>query len=192
CYQEKNIFLRGGITNKFSYIDGSIAVGEGVGAAYDGECAAINPKIILCDDVFLNVKLMKQIKFLSKTMYGDDNLFTLNDKHHFLDYLKMTRVMTDVRSPSLKAFMVRNHIAQPPKRLIDNTKNIFRRHKESIVHNIEEVNAQAQLVRELYSGEELDQKNKQIEKILSKYQWLKDYHNRECEKLSWVNEFKID
>ncbi|WPC30957.1 hypothetical protein [Acinetobacter towneri] len=26
CYQEKNIFLRGGISNKFSYIDGSIAV----------------------------------------------------------------------------------------------------------------------------------------------------------------------
>lgn len=192
CYQEKNIFLRGGITNKFSYIDGSIAVGEGVGAAYDGECAAINPKIILCDDVVSNTRLMKQIKFLSEKMYGDDNLFTLNDGHHFLDYLKMTRVMTDVRSPSIKDFMVRNNMVILPKRLIDNTRNIFRRHKESIIHNMEEVNSQAKLVREKYSGEELDQKNKQIEKIRSKYVWLKNYHNQECEKLSWVNQYKIN
>lgn len=191
CYQEKNIFLRGGISNKFSYIDGSIAVGEGVGAAYDGECAAINPKIILCEDVVSNKKLMKEIRFLSKAMYADDNLYTLDNGHYFLDYLKMTRVSTDVKSPSIKAFLVRNGMLKLPNLSIENAINIFKRHKEAILHNIEEVNIKSGKIQKEYSGEELDHKNKQIEKILDKYNWLKDYHNRECEKLSWVHEYKI-
>lgn len=192
CYHEKNIFLRGGISNKFSYIDGSIAVGEGVGAAYDGECTAINPKIILCEDVVSNTSLMKQIRFLSKTMYGDDNLYTLDEGHYFLDYLKMTRVTTDVRSPSIKDFLLRNGMIKLPNRVIENTKNIFKRHKESILHNLQELNIQINLIQEKYSGDELIKKREQVQSVLSKYNWLKDYHNKECAKLPWVQEYKID
>jgi len=191
CFQEKSIFLRGGISNKFSYIDGSIAVGEGVGAAYDGECSAIYPKIIFCEDVVSNTQLMKEIKFLSKTMYADDNLFTLDQEHHFLDYLKMSRVVIDVRSPSIKAHLAKQKLFSVPTPNIKNCQNIFKRHKEAIIKNIQEVNCQKELALKKYTGTELIDKNEKIDKILLKYNWLKDYHNRECTKLSWLNEYEI-
>lgn len=192
CFLEKNIFLRGGITNKFSYIDGSIAVGEGVGAAYDGERTAVNPKIILCEDVISNKKLMGQLKFLSKNMYGDDNLYTLDEGHHFLDYLKITRLTSDVRAPSISSYLKRNGLISLPRDNIDNTISIFKRHKESIIHNIEELDKQKKMLSKKYSGDQLIKEINKIDYVLKKYEWLKKYHNRECLKLSWVEEYIIN
>lgn len=194
CYQQKNIFLRGGITNKYSYIEGSFAVGEGVGIAYEGEMAAKNPKIILCPDVVENKPLMKKIKFLSKLMYGDDNLFTFDDSHYFLDYLKFTRLSADVRTPIIKMNKLEANRAYM-NGMVKHAKKIFSTHKIAIVNNRNEIQKSFDEVELLLSSTPDDKmllKHKEIlVKTISKYEWLKNYHNQECVKLSWVDEYVI-
>ncbi len=176
CVLEKKIFLRGGISNHYSYIDGTFAVGKGVGAAYLAESKkAIYPRVVLADDVVENTKLMKAISWLSNLMYETD-LIVDDNGTRYLDFNRFGVVTLDARSQN--KFVIQNAITDPEayKESIFHQGGILKVYKEAI---------EFQINKALEIKESMDPEEQKLYKSLrEKYIWLSNYHNNSCEHFS--------
>lgn len=172
CILEKKMFLRGGISNHYSYIDGTFAVGKGVGAAYVAEAyQAKYPRVILADDVVQNTKLMKSINWLSNTMYNT-SLIVDDNGTNYLDFNRFGRASVDADSnnPFVVKNACANHILY--KENIDLEGGYLRVYKEAI---------EFQITKALLLKDSTDnQTQKLYNSLRDKYIWLSNYHNRSC------------
>lgn len=154
CLKEKEIFLRGGISNKFSFIENNFAAGEGLIEAYETEAKISKyPRICLAESVSNNENLVVAFNFIVKQIYDVESFLKEENGVYFLDYLK--------------------HNICEPESLFSQyfLKNaFFQVHKESIIKKIQEC-------YDLIKIEQDEGKLKELNKILDKYLWLKNYHN---------------
>jgi hypothetical protein len=185
CFSEKGIFLRGGISNKYCYIKNNFAVGEGLIEAYLGESKyANNPRIVLHPALENNAELMEKIEFISKKMYSGRSLIQKDaDDLYFLDHLgyAITTIDTDIPMISALARTKPIHYASLCKSVSDYT----RRHADAISRKFSDLNEKlSQLAPE-------SEEAKVIKSVISKFIWLKNYHNSKIDKHELLSKYKI-
>ncbi len=155
CMVEHNIFVRGGISDKFCLIKGNFAVGEGLIEAYQIESQiARNPRICLSSSIMGNRILIDNFNLLTKTLYKKDSFLKLDeDKQYFIDYLL-------------------HNITEPEQsRLQKTTKHkFFETHKKTIEYHLETIKEKITLAND-------ENVLNSLNKNLKKYKWLKNYHN---------------
>lgn len=176
CALEKKIFLRGGVSNDYSYINGNFAVGKGVGSAYIAETQAKYPRVILAEDVIKNEKLMISIDQLSKMMYKVSFIKDDGDGVKYLDFNTFGRITLDAKSGN--PYVIKNAISNP-----DNYKEnilfeggMLRAYKEAIEFQIKKAL--------ILKNTTLVSEQKLYKSIKEKYLWLSNYHNNSCEEFS--------
>lgn len=173
CFTEKGIFLRGGISSKYAYIKDNFAVGEGVIEAYLAESEiAKNPRIVMHPNIRENNKLIEKIELLSKLMYGGKSLIQSDPKdgNLFLDYIGYTISSSSLKSAAVARAALINPIGLIAQKAV--TKNFIQRHSEALKRKIDEITENLERVE---TGSKEQEK---IERVLSKFIWLKEYHNR--------------
>jgi hypothetical protein len=173
CFTEKGIFLRGGISSKYSYIKDSFAVGQGVIEAYLAESSiAKSPRIVLHPNIEENKKLIEKINFLSDAMYGGKSLIQRDSQDGilFLDYIGFALSSSDLKSQSVARAAALDPLRFAAQRVV--TDNYVRRHYEALGNKIQEMTS---TVNKLDAGSEEHEK---MLRVLSKFIWLKEYHNR--------------
>lgn len=160
-WEHKKILLRGGISNKFSYIENEFVVGEGLIEAYKLESkdnGAIYPRIILSKDITHDNKFMETLKKNSKSLYKTDKNIITKDKqddYFFLHYFNLLQNQEQ------------NHL-----QIKESNKKFYSFHKEAI--------------EEMKIFMDSQEGKKDFEKIKAKYNWIKSYHNENV-----PNEYKI-
>lgn len=166
CLTEYGIFLRGGVSNKFCEIESNFIVGEGLIEAYETEREiAKYPRISLAKSVTDNIGLLEAIRFLEKNMYDSKPLARKdNDGTYFIDYLAYAlspnpKLSTTPRS----AHSILNEV--------HTAATILRVHKENITKSIDKYNRSRQ------TQIENNESTEKVERIISKYNWLKNYYN---------------
>lgn len=173
CFTEKGIFLRGGISSKYSYIKDSFAVGEGVIEAYLAESSiAKSPRIVLHPNIEENKKLIEKIFFLSDVMYGGKSLIQRDSKDGvlFLDYIGFALASSDLKSQSVARAAVVDPVSFLAQKAV--TENYVRRHYEALSAKLHELTSRLEAMEAGSEGRE------KILRVLSKFIWLKEYHNR--------------
>lgn len=176
CALEKKIFLRGGISNDYSYIKGNFAVGKGVGSAYKAETQAKYPRVILAEDVVKNEKLMKSIDLLSDMMYSVSFIKDDGDGVKYLDFNTFGRITLDAKSGN--PYVIRNAINNPENyaETINSEGGMLRAYKEAIEFQIKK----ALVLKDSTLSEE----QRLYKSLKEKYLWLSNYHNNSCEEFS--------
>lgn len=169
----KGIFLRGGISNKYCYIKDEFVVGEGVIEAYQAESEdAKYPRIVFSKSVFENKKLLSAYKMLDKGMYNESGLLTQDsDGIFYINYLNYAITSLNVNLPP----KTRHSYESSPfyKKQQEFTLAFIHNHQNMIKRKIKE------------------SKNNNDNRVLSKYLWLKEYHNTTVKNHS-LNNFIID
>jgi len=157
----KNIFIRGGISNKFSLVEDEFVVGNGIVEAYNIESKISKyPRIVLGDDIVNDKKLMQEMKFLSKLLYNRNYIVTKdNDGYFFLNYLNAKLGQLDYKS-----------INPEGKYMLGEVLVFLTLHKKAILKNVKSIKN---------SNKDPEKK----EKILKKYYWLIKYHKSPSDKL---------
>lgn len=172
--EKEKIFIRGGISNKFCDISEQFAVGEGLIEAYNLESKfAIYPRILLSKEISSNSKIMNGLKIIAKRMYNGNYLIKKDtDDYFYLDYLTFKLSQSDKNSQAIKVALKKQNISGSElsqQQLI--TMQIVNIHKEIIENNIKKLNKK---IMNSTDVKDLEKNNK----ILQKYEWLKEYHNR--------------
>lgn len=176
CASEKKIFLRGGVSNNYSYISGNFAVGSGVGSAYIAEMQAKYPRVILAEDVVENIELMDVIHKLSNLMYGVSLI--KDDGKKYLDFNCFGRITLDARSNN--RYVINSATTNPEKykESIRYEGGVLRVYKEAIEFQINKMlllkNSENLKEQELYQS------------LKEKYLWLSNYHNNSCDEFSRI------
>jgi len=173
CFAEKGIFLRGGISNKYCYIQENFAVGEGLIEAYQAESKfAKNPRIVLHPEIVKNSKLMDKINLLSNLMYGGKSLLEKdNDDLYFLDHIRYVLSTTDLSIPMIARSASRNpfgYISQ-----CQTANSYLTKHADAIKKKIQEIEEEIKAATSNSQTSEIEQ----LRKVADKYYWLRDYHN---------------
>ncbi|MGV0964908.1 hypothetical protein [Empedobacter falsenii] len=154
CLKEKNIFLRGGISNKYCFIKDNFAFGEGLIEAYKTESQiAKYPRICLSNSVIENSKLIKCFEYLCEKIYFYDSFIAEENNVFFLDYLAHNIYdipQTEEGGMATLAF--------------------FKIHKDSIINKLNEINFK------ISNSHTVEETNKLI-KVKEKFEWIRDYHN---------------
>ncbi|TMP88543.1 hypothetical protein CWC05_03680 [Pseudoalteromonas ruthenica] len=167
CFSTKGLFLRGGISNKYCYIRDHFAVGEGLVNAYKAESVlAKHPRIAFSPDVIDNKELMKEINNIGNLGYGGNQIIKEDeDGVFYLDYLNFELSLFDKNCKSAAATGY-----DPAKiKALRSTQFYFESHSDAIKRKLVE----------LYNEKESKgEDTKSIDKIISKFEWLKSYHNR--------------
>lgn len=173
CFTEKGIFLRGGISSKYSYIKDSFAVGEGLIEAYLAESSiAKSPRIVLHPNIEENKKLIEKIFFLSDMMYGGKSLIKRDSEDGvlFLDYIGFALASSDLKSRSVACSAVIDPVGFLAQKAV--TENYVQRHHEALSAKLHELTSRLKTMENGSEGYE------KISRVLSKFIWLKEYHNR--------------
>lgn len=169
CFSQRGIFLRGGISTKYCYIQNEFAVGDGLICAYKAESnLAVHPRIAFSPEVLQDKELKESITQLSNIMYGGNNIIIRDsDGVYYLDYLgyNLSIVNLDIKMVSDSA------IANPSKYLfsLETTKIFCYKHSKAIENKLVELEARKPSLPP-------DQINN-LQKVIEKFLWLKDYHN---------------
>lgn len=168
---QKGIFLRGGVSNKYAMIHGQFAVGEGLVEAYEGESKfAKHPRIILHPAVASNAALMRKIEFLSEAMYSGHAPLEKDqtDGLYFIDYLGYAASTINTDIPMIAEY------AKSGLRFKGHQQQVhvyFAQHAKALVAKLSECQAKVD------SAGSDKEKSDEL-KVLSKFEWLKAYHNR--------------
>lgn len=153
CLKEKNIFLRGGVSNNFCYIKDNFAFGEGLIEAYKTESKkAIYPRICLSDSVTNNSKLIEAFETICKMIYKAQYIRTENNIS-FIDYL--THNLNETQQSMTQIYVIIS---------------FFKVHKEAIENKLLEINLKIE-------SEKDEDKLKSLNRVKDKFNWLKNYHN---------------
>lgn len=172
CLSDKNILIRGGISNKYCSIRDNFAVGEGLIDAYNSESTrAIYPRIVLSENIINNHQIIDSFDMIASKIYKTDSFLKHDgDNVYYLDYLKLPiRMVFTTMLGDLKALST-----------IDSWLNI---HKEKIEEKLKEIDLKIQ-------KESDEDKIKFFNKIKNKIVWLKDYHNESIK--GAIPKFKIE
>lgn len=170
CFHEKNVFLRGGISNKYCYIKDSFVVGEGLIEAYKAESKiAVYPRIAFAADVTNNKNLMAKIEYISNIMYGGNQLISIdsNDNVAFLDYLGFQLATVDISDSKIQQ-QVLNHREWFDKHL-NIVETYIKEHASKIEDKLQELHNKRSSLSKIKKAE--------IDKVIEKFEWLKSYHN---------------
>jgi len=172
CFTEKNIFLRGGISNGFCAIKDGFVVGEGLIDAYIAESKkAKNPRIVLSERTASESKIMSSVQDIANEMYNAQSIIKKDDDGlFFLDYLGYLFAWADENIPMVRANKAKNPQGfnaqlELAMSYVSKHANIVRRSYSEIADKISNLNPD--------NSEEL----KTLNEILKKYEWLKNYHN---------------
>lgn len=171
CFSDKQIFLRGGISRKFCYVEDEFAVGEGLIEAYMLESKkALFPRVVLAADIADDAEIMGALKFLEERMYGGVGLFRKDDDgKYFLDYFSHALAWVDVRRPMTRQAAINDPLKfrETIRRVADYAKG----HGEAISGNLQKLALKRESV---VSGSE---EEKNLVSVIKKYDWLRKYHN---------------
>ncbi|WP_294346885.1 hypothetical protein [uncultured Sphingobacterium sp.] len=161
CLEEKKIFIRGGISNKFAKIEGNFAVGSGIIEAYKIESKiAKYPRIVVSDEIVNNHKLVDAIRFLSIKLYAIPNLLVEENKVSFLDYARLMIRIGLQGELNFQNISIYHHF--------------FTNHRDSIIYH---TNITLKKIEELNNAGKIEEASIIKENVLAKYIWLKNYHN---------------
>lgn len=186
CFTEKGIFLRGGISSQYAYIKDSFAVGEGVIEAYMTESViAKHPRIALHPNVGKNEKLMEKIELLSNMMYGGKSLIQRDAKDGilFLDYIGSV-----LSSSSIKSQSVARAVNDNPLILLslkNTTHTYVNAHYNALKIKIHEIE------NRLKKTESDSVEYNKLSRVLSKFIWLKEYHNQSISSIKEMNDYML-
>ncbi len=154
CLKEKNIFLRGGISNGYCNINNNFAFGNGLIEAYEVESVkAVYPRICLHESVSENKKLLGKLSLICKFIYGADSLLRFEDKLCYVDYLQYGICQSNI-SPHNSEFFDEQFLI----------------HKNAIINKLSEIERK---IKNSKTEAELLKNNR----IKDKFVWLKGYHN---------------
>lgn len=173
CFTERGIFLRGGISSKYSYIKESFAVGEGVIEAYLAESSiAKHPRIALHPNIEENQQVIDCICFLSDNLYGGKSLIKRDSKDGilFLDYIGNALALADPKSQAVAHEALSNPITFSDQKVV--TENYICRHYEALSSKLHE------LTNSLKEMEADSEEYEKTARVLEKFNWLKEYHNQ--------------
>lgn len=187
CLEKKNIFLRGGISNKYCYVKDNFAVGEGLIEAYLAESKlAVNPRIILHPEVTKNSLLMEKLSFLANEIYNGNSIIKEDsDSLYFLDYLGYVISFADASIPMIEKAAGKN-LGQFFINKQEAT-NFSKKHAEVIAKKLRELNQR--LEQEERAHPDRVEKTKSI---ISKFEWLKNYHNSKLDGHDFLKEHIIN
>ncbi|MBO0947506.1 hypothetical protein [Fibrella forsythiae] len=159
CLKEKNILIRGGVSNKYCSVQNNFAVGEGLIEAYINESKmAVYPRIVLSSSIIDNLPLIESFKFLSWVIYHTDTFLKEDgDGVFYIDYLKYVIKSTQTNMAENDGALVR-------------VGNILVAHKLVIESKLNDL--KNKINNEADSG-----KLKELDKIQAKIIWLKNYYN---------------
>lgn len=172
CFSEKGLFLRGGISSKYSYIKDNFAVGEGVIEAYEAESTyAKHPRIVLHPSIESNEKLLDKVKFLGDMMYNGKSIIKkdISDNCLFLDYLGYVLSSSDIKSQAVGQGFVNNPLSVLAQRQV--TEKYVREHSQAIKLKLDG------LFGRLSDLDCESDEAASIGKVIEKFTWLKGYHN---------------
>jgi len=170
CAHERKIFLRGGISNDYSYIHGNFAVGKGVGSAYIAETQAKYPRVILAEDVASNTKLMDAIDSLSKRMYNVSLI--KDDGKKYLDFNCFGRITLDAKSNNDVVIKKATSNPNDYKKNILHELGVLKGYKDAIEFQIRK----ALVLKDSMVPDDI----KLYDSLKEKYIWLSKYHNESC------------
>ncbi|EKT3957939.1 hypothetical protein ABF173_001698 [Flavobacterium psychrophilum] len=159
CLKEHGILVRGGISNKYCLIRDNYAVGDGVIDAYLNESTrAVNPRIVLSQNITDNKQFISAFNFISKQIYNRDTFLRVDDDGvYYLDYLKYNiRIVSTTMLGNLDALKTVNGFLAVHRDVI----------KQKIIDIDQKINIESE-----------EGKLKVLNKIKSKIIWLKNYHN---------------
>lgn len=182
CFDEKGLFLRGGISNKYCYVRDRFAVGEGLIEAYEAESLIAKfPRIVIHPLIEENKELLGMINYLSKVMYFGRGVLQrdASDGNLFIDHIGYSIATVDLRIPMIRLFEKSN-----PKQYAENlhsTQVQIQRHAEQIEKKLSELRLRINAV-----GED-ETRRSQLESVIVKFEWLKQYHNSKVGENSWLN-----
>lgn len=161
CLEKKKIFVRGGISNRYAKIDGNFAVGSGIIEAYKLESRiAKYPRIVISDEMKKNQPLIEAINFLSARLYRIPTIFAQEEEIMFFDY---ARLMVRI---GLQGGLDFQNIAL--------YHNFFTYHRDAIIYHTD---VATKKIEQLNKDGKISEASKTKDSVLSKYVWLKNYHN---------------
>lgn len=171
CFSERQIFLRGGISRKFCYVEDEFAVGEGLVEAYLLESKAARfPRVVLASDIVDDAEIMGALRFLGERMYGGIDLFRKDDDgQYFLDYFSHALAWVDVRRPMTRQTAIKN--PQRFRETIRQVADYAKGHGEAIDGSLRKLRLKREAV---IPGSEEEQS---LVSVIEKYDWLRKYHN---------------
>ncbi|ELB2850165.1 hypothetical protein R7036_22890 [Vibrio sp. 1637] len=184
CFSQKGVFLRGGVSNKYCYVKDNFAVGEGLIDSYLVESkVAKYPRIALSKDTSSNTKLMEKIRFLSDVMYNNNQLVAKDpvDGVYYLDYLKYNLAMIDASSKIVQARILADRKGFDAQ--FESVELFVKKHGNGIEAKLAELNIRVAPLK----GKEKEA----MQKVIDKFEWLKDYHNSLVSKNNLVSEYTI-
>ncbi|KQA95713.1 hypothetical protein CGT92_18800 [Vibrio metoecus] len=184
CFSQKGVFLRGGVSNKYCYVKDNFAVGEGLIDSYLVESkVAKYPRIALSKDTSSNTKLMEKIRFLSDVMYNKNQLVAKDpvDGVYYLDYLKYNLAMIDASSKIVQARILADRKGFDAQ--FESVQLFVKKHGNGIEAKLAELNIRIAPLK----GKEKEA----MQKVIDKFEWLKDYHNSLVSKNNLVSEYTI-
>jgi len=171
CLLEKEITFRGGISTQYCDISENFVVGAGLSSAVEAEGRAIYARLALAEDVVRNTKLVKQIRWLFKQMYGDSNFLVKEAGVTYVNTLDLMLAAGDLRSPS-----VANAIStQPGRNAVMGAREqieVFLRAQKALV--IKSIQVTYKAYRKDYANADRRESHR---RVLKKYFWLRRYHN---------------
>lgn len=177
CIQSHGIFLRGGISQKYSKIQDNIAVGAGVMEAYKIESKiAKGPRIVISEEILQNKGTMKSLEVISKMMYnGNSPIAKDEDGHSFLDYLGLM-----ISSIDEKIEMIENAKKTAPDAHAHRVKfsiSSIEKHRDAITMHLQKLKGR--------------QEGPELENVKSKYKWLEHYHNNAIKRLKILSHLEV-
>lgn len=161
CLEVKKMFVRGGISIKYSKIDNNFAVGLGIIEAYNIESKiAKYPRIVFSSEILENKNLIEAIEFLSELLYKIPSIISRDNDIAYLDYAKIMVRLGLQGGLNLENMAIYH--------------NFFTNQKNAILFHIDLI---LKKVKKYRDEGRVEESSKIIENVLSKYKWLKDYHN---------------
>ena len=170
------LYLRGGIAKGMFYFGEKYVFGEALIRAYEMEQSAIYPKIII-DDKYIEKIIESANKKAGRHNTFADILIDVvgkeRDGSYFVNYLP-----TYPRDKKYdNKFQIESIFAEGVTSLdayaSDKERKIIQLHKAALLEKIHEYGS----YKELFSQQDIDNRKK----VILKYMWSLDYHNRVCE-----------
>lgn len=181
CFSQKGLFLRGGVSNKYCYIKESIAVGEGLIEAYEAESSlAKYPRILIHPSVEEDIDLIKKIDFLAEKMYKGKGILQRDktDGRLFIDHLGYAIATVDKSIPMIKS----SAKAQPARHAahFQSVQLVVKIHAEQIDKKLKELHTR------IINANGNEDECKKLKSVLTKFEWLRDYHNTKVAANPWL------
>ncbi|HPS34621.1 MAG TPA: hypothetical protein PK854_05075 [Oscillospiraceae bacterium] len=193
------LILRGCISKGLFYINENLVFGEALIKSYEAERTACFPRIILENDY-----IEKILVFINSEAQGERNILIRNnasalfqlyvlldsDGKYFINYMPIYPRDILMDNVKIQNYFLRNY-TEPSQTFIeyfgvnfDNKEQILK-HKDLLIEKIMEYGNYKDI--DSTDIKKIDERRK----VLLKYMWLVEYHNKACEIID-LNDYKIN